>query len=139
LLEDGRRELAQIISAFPCLYADSEYNAQEMRDAGAQNSQVLPIAVDPALWEQAPCEQVLAHIGDGRRNILFVGRISPNKNQRELVLAFQQFRVLDPESRLILVGGYDPNDEYFRQLRQSVDMLGLADNALVQQTSGGSG
>jgi hypothetical protein len=54
-------------------------------------------------------------------------------------LAFQQFRVLNPESRLILVGGYDPNDEYFRQLRQSVDMLGLADNALVQQTSGGSG
>ena len=131
LLEDGRRELAQIISAFPCLYADSEYNAQEIRAAGAQNCQVLPIAVDPGLWEQTPCEQVLAHIGDGRRNILFVGRISPNKNQRELVLAFQQFRVLDPESRLILVGGYDTNDEYFRQLRQSVDMLGLADDVLI--------
>ena len=46
-------------------------------------------------------------------------------------MAFQQFRVLDPESRLILVGGYDPNDEYFRQLRQSVDMLGLADDVLM--------
>ena len=131
LLEDGRRELVAMVGAFSCLLGDSDYNANELLDAGAVKAGVLPIAVNPDAWQQVPCQSVLDRFGDGRRNILFVGRISPNKCQEELVLAFNHYRVLDPESRLLLVGGYDPEDKYYRQMIHSIEALGLGEDVHV--------
>jgi glycosyltransferase involved in cell wall biosynthesis len=131
LLEHGREDLGKIVAEFPCLVGDSQYNVDEMRSAGGREGTVLPIAVDPGLWSEAPCQRVLERIGDGRRNILFVGRISPNKCQEELVRAFGHFRLIDPASRLILVGGYEPGEKYYRNLKNAIDALDLAEHVLV--------
>src|SRR5205807_2553896 len=43
---------------------------------------------------------------DGKRNVIFVGRLAPNKRQDELVQAFALYqRHREPASRLILGGG----------------------------------
>ncbi len=131
LLETGRRELHACVESYPCVFGDSLFNAAELRDAGARDSGVLPIAVDPAMWVEAPCQKVLKALGDAKSNILFVGRISPNKCQEQLLLAFNHYRVLDPDSRLILVGGYDPEDAYYRQLRRTIEVLELSDDVLI--------
>ena len=52
---------------------------------------VLPIAVDPAKWNVPPDADLMEQLEDGRTNILFVGRIAPNKKQDDLVRAFQLF------------------------------------------------
>ena len=131
LLEAGRLELVDCVKSFPCAYGDSCFNADELRELGARDTGVLPIAVDPAMWMQEPCPVVLNSIADGKRNILFVGRISPNKCQEQLLLAFNHYRVLDPESRLILVGGYDVEDRYYRQLQRTIQVLGLVNDVVV--------
>ena len=123
--------MSAIVGKFPVTVGDSAYNAQEIQALGAQDAGVLPIAVDPGLWKDPPCEQVLERIGDGKRNILFVGRISPNKGQHDLLQAFNHYRVLDPRSRLILVGGYDPDDSYSLKLQRAVEAFDLADDVLM--------
>ena len=120
-----------MVGAYSCLLGDSDYNANELLDAGAAKAGVLPIAVNPDIWQVAPCQSVLERLRDGRRNILFVGRISPNKYQEELVYAFNHYRVLDPNSRLVLVGAYDPRDKYYQQLTHSIEALGLVDDVYV--------
>ena len=131
LLENGRRDLPAIVGSFPTIVGDSAYNALEIQALGALDTEVLPIAVDPGLWKDPACEKVAERIGDGKRNILFVGRISPNKGQQDLVQAFNHYRVLDPGSRLILVGGYDPDDSYYLQLQRTVEALGIGGDVLL--------
>ena len=66
---------------------------------------------DPDLTEQ---------LQYGRTNILFVGRIAPNKKQDDLVRAFQAFLEVAPSARLILVGPAE-NDPYAAHLRGLIE------------------
>ena len=131
LLASGRDELRHIVHAFSALWGDSQYNVDELLALGDSQGAVLPIAVSPGLWVEPPCRQVVDSIRDGKRNILFVGRVSPNKCQEDLVRAFKHYRALDPQSRLILVGGYDPAEKYYQRLRQVIDESELGENVLI--------
>ncbi len=65
----------------------------------------------------------------GRRtNVLFVGRLSPNKEQEDLIFAFAKLRALDPSARLILVGtSVTTNDLYLECLQELCVELGVGD------------
>ena len=72
---------------------------------------VLPIAIDPANWDFPADEALMQELQDGRTNLLFVGRLSPNKRQDHLIEAFTDYLRFDPTARLILVGDgglFDP-------------------------------
>ena len=59
--------------------------------------------------------------GDGRTNMLFVGRIIPNKRIDDLIRAFAVFqRYVDPRSRLLLVGDYRGHERYYDRLQEMV-------------------
>jgi glycosyltransferase involved in cell wall biosynthesis len=48
---------------------------------------------------------VLQQVGDGKLNVLFVGRCAPNKRIEDVLAAFYYLqRYHEPESRLIHVG-----------------------------------
>jgi len=124
LLRDGREQMWSLARAFPVSVGDSEYNAAELAIFGFRTPGVLPIAVDPALWAQRPDPALMSRLQDGVRNLLFVGRVAPNKCQHELVEAFCRYRDLE-EARLILVGSYGLQDPYSNYLRKRIDELGL--------------
>jgi glycosyltransferase involved in cell wall biosynthesis len=46
----------------------------------------------------------MARFDDGRRNLLFLGRIAPNKKQEDLMKLLHFYRRIEPDARLILVG-----------------------------------
>jgi phosphatidylinositol alpha-mannosyltransferase len=66
---------------------------------------VIPngIAIDEFGEGVAP----LPHLGDGRLNILFVGRLEERKGFRYLLRAYARLKQHLPETRLIVVGAYE--------------------------------
>ena len=127
ILRDGREALHELAPSFPNSAGDSDYNAQELRACGFRDPKVLPIAVEPAKWAAAPDPNLMESLQDGRTNILFVGRISPNKKQDQLVEAFSYYLRLDPSARLILVGVAEDHDAYVAHVRSTIQTLELDD------------
>jgi glycosyltransferase involved in cell wall biosynthesis len=130
LLRDGREQMWSLAPAFPVSAGDSAYNAAELARFGFAQPGVLPLPVDPASWCVAPTPAWMERLGDGRPNILFVGRVAPNKRQDRLVEAF----ALLPDSlgaRLVIAGSYAPDDPFARSMLARIDELGLADRVIV--------
>ncbi|WP_395679649.1 glycosyltransferase family 4 protein [Dokdonella sp.] len=90
----------------------SHYNLAELVAAGAPAERGAVVApfhrVDDLIAAEADLD-LLDRLGDGARNVLMVGRVSPNKGHVELVDAFAAYvdGYGDP-ARLILVGKSDP-------------------------------
>jgi glycosyltransferase involved in cell wall biosynthesis len=131
ILRAGRADLHNLARHFPKSASDSEFNAAELRACGFSEPMVLPIAVDPAKWSVPPNPGLMEQLQDGRTNILFVGRISPNKKQDDLVRAFQRFLVADPSARLILVGLVENGDPYVGYLRGIIESSGLTESVIL--------
>ena len=125
VLRQGRRELQQLARHFPNSAAASAYNAAELRECGFCDPAVLPICIDPAKWNAPADPELMIQLQDGRTNILFVGRIAPNKQQDELVRAFSYYLAFDSTARLILVGAFEPNDPYVAHIRNTIRLLDL--------------
>jgi glycosyltransferase involved in cell wall biosynthesis len=73
----------------------------------------------------------MAQLQDGKANLLFVGRLAPNKRQEHLVEAFAHYLTMDQNARLILAGYGDINDPYYCHLIDTIQRLGLTNHVIV--------
>jgi len=126
MLETGRGRLPRLAPHFPVSVGVSVFNAAELAACGFQAPGVLPIMIDPDKWNIAPDDELMARLQDGRTNLLFVGRIAPNKQQEILIKAFGHYRQLDRNSRLIIVGEGGDSDPYFGRVRAMAAELQLS-------------
>jgi glycosyltransferase involved in cell wall biosynthesis len=115
----GRRELATLVGHVDLALGDSEFNRVELEELGFAPTGVLPIAVDTLRITAAPRRPALEKIlGDGLINILFVGRIVPNKRIEDHIrLAEMYKRYVDSYYRFIFVGRYDGLPTYYARIR----------------------
>ncbi|MCU0240890.1 MAG: glycosyltransferase family 4 protein [Vicinamibacteria bacterium] len=128
LCYNGRRELAAFAPRAELALGDSEFNRQELVEAGYQRTGVLPIVLDPTRYALEPSPVIARLYGDRRTNILFVGRIIPNKRIDDLIRVFAVYqRYIEADSRLLLVGDYRGHERYFARLTEMVDQLRLRD------------
>jgi glycosyltransferase involved in cell wall biosynthesis len=131
LMEEGRQQLRALAPHFPLSFGDSRFNALELEECGFLNPGVLPLPVDPAHFAAEPHPGVMRALQDGFTNILFVGRIAPNKRQDELVQAFVEYLTMDSRSRLILVGGFDEAEPYYRAVVDTIQQHGVSSRVLL--------
>jgi len=131
MLETGRAHLPRLARHFSCSVGDSAYNARELAACGFHSPGVLPIICDPAKWNMRADQSLMRDLQDGRVNLLFVGRIAPNKRQDELVEAFAHYRALDANSRLIIAGEGRPSDPYYARLLRTVKAHELTEHVVV--------
>jgi glycosyltransferase involved in cell wall biosynthesis len=113
-----------------CL-ADSLFNARQLMDMGAdsQSTFVLPPFHEIESLRRTHADwAVLKKYQDDIRNILFVGRVAPNKGHLELIDTFAHYhRYLNPRSRLFIVGALDPRLEpYTQRIQEKISREGLA-------------
>ncbi len=101
----ARAELPGLAAQVDLALGDSEFNRLELEAAGFPRTGVLPIYMDFGRYRQ-PANPVLAEaLDDGRANLLFVGRVAPNKKHEDLIrLASFWKRFISPDLRLLLVG-----------------------------------
>lgn len=130
-LERGRRQLLQLAGAAAVNLADSAYNAAELAQAGYASPAVFPLALrlDDLTSELDP--RVRRQFGDGRPNILFVGRCVPNKRLEDLLRVFAVIRAaVAPDARLIHVGSHAGSEPYYYLLRSMVRDLRLDEDVI---------
>ncbi len=126
LCHHGRRELAAFAPRTELALGDSEYNRRELETAGFARTGVLPIVLDLDRYREPPSPVTSALVAGRRTNILFVGRIIPNKRIEDLIAVFALYRRRDPSSRLLLVGDYRGHEGYYARLRERVLRLSLS-------------
>lgn len=116
---EGRRELATLAGRTDLALGVSEYNRQELEALGFDRTGVLPIVVDTARLTGAPPVPALESLlQDGLANILFVGRVAPNKRIEDHIrLAEQYKRYVDVYYRFIFVGNYNAVPGYYATVR----------------------
>ncbi len=73
---------------------------------------------------------------DAWTNILFVGRLIPNKRPDNLIRDFHAYKTrFNPRSRLILAGSYGGFDSYLAQLHGLIARLDVADVHILGQVT----
>jgi glycosyltransferase involved in cell wall biosynthesis len=132
----GRRELLAYRSRVDLALGDSEFNRQELEAAGFSRTAVLPVVPGFAHLDVVPDRRVAARYDDDWINILFVGRIVPNKRPDQLIRAFAVYKKLyNPRARLIIAGSYGGFDGYLAQLHHLIATLGVDDVHLPGQVT----
>jgi glycosyltransferase involved in cell wall biosynthesis len=124
----GRRELMAYISRCDLALGDSEYNRQELESLGFPSTGVLPVVPDFVHLDVPPDCSLAADFDDEWTNVLFVGRVIPNKKFEDVIRAFHAYRTRhNPRSRLLLVGSYSGFERYLSMLHALVARLGTPD------------
>lgn len=131
----GRDELKTLSKIAQIALGVSEYNKNELDINGFKNTGVLPILLDYSKYDLRPDKAVMEKFDDGFINLLFVGRISPNKKQEDLIKAFYYYKKINPKSRLFLAGSYKGMEKYFNPLQAMVKRLSLKDVIFTGEVS----
>jgi glycosyltransferase involved in cell wall biosynthesis len=127
----GRQQVGALARARCDLYlSDSPFNQNELLAGGAAAERcviVPPFHRIEQLASVAPDAEVLDACADGRTNLLFVGRLAPNKGHTALIDAFAVYHHhYDRESRLLLIGKEDDRlPGYAGSLRERVRQRGV--------------
>jgi glycosyltransferase involved in cell wall biosynthesis len=114
----GQAELRTLAGHVDLALGDSEFNRQDLEAAGFDRTGVLPIFMDFERYRETPNPVLRRLLEDGRTNVLFVGRLAPNKRQDDLVrLASYWKKFIAPDIRLVLVGKPPRRRHYFDALQ----------------------
>jgi L-malate glycosyltransferase len=124
----GRRELGAYAARCDLALGDSEYNRQELEALGFAPTGVLPVIPDFSHLDGTPNYMQAGAFDDDHVNILFVGRMIPNKRIEDVIRTFHAYqRWFNPRSRLLLVGAQGGFEKYAAMLHQFIDRLGVTD------------
>jgi glycosyltransferase involved in cell wall biosynthesis len=128
LAKGGRKELASLSGCMDLCFCDSEFNRRELVALGYENVHVVPLLMDFSLLDIPADTKIVSRYSDGWKNIVFVGRVAPNKKQEDAIRVFYYYKkYIDPRSRLFLVGTSRQTPRYQVILENLVERLGLTD------------
>ena len=118
----GREELKSLVPHVSLVLADSEYNQQEILKVGFKRAEVSPLFIDFKKYRKPSSQFLYDLFCDGRTNILFVGRIAPNKKIEDLIRVIFYFKkYISPLVRLIVVGKTSTLPKYHEGLVRLAD------------------
>jgi glycosyltransferase involved in cell wall biosynthesis len=123
----GRRELGIYPARVDLALGDSEFNRQELESLGFNPTGVLPVVPDFSHLDLEPNDLIAGQLDDEMTNILFVGRIIPNKRIEDVIRYFHAYQHnFNPRSRLIFVGSYTGYEKYLAMLHELIADLGTS-------------
>lgn len=118
VLYQGRQELQTLSSVEQIAVADSEYNRLELEKWGYKNTDVLYPFIDITGLSCKPDKKILNQYKDDWVNLLFVGRVTPNKKIEDVIKIFYYYKnTINPKSRLFIVGSFVGMEKYCSYLR----------------------
>jgi len=124
----GRRELAAYVNRCEVALGDSEFNRQELDAIGFARTGVLPVVPDFSHLDGTPDPFVARDFDDEWVNLLFVGRVIPNKRIEDLIRVFHAYKTgFNPRARLIVVGAHSGFEAYLAMLHALARRLGVHD------------
>jgi L-malate glycosyltransferase len=128
----GRQELASLAPFVELGLADSEFNRRELAGLGFRRTDVLPLFVDFSKYKRPANPFVKRLYRDDRTNILFVGRVAPNKKVEDLIrVTFYYKKYVSPLVRLVVVGKTGALPKYYDSLVRLADEYYLKSEEIV--------
>jgi glycosyltransferase involved in cell wall biosynthesis len=124
----GRRELSAYAERCDLALGDSEFNRQELAAMGFPRTAVLPVVPSFSHLDAVPDRRITDEFDDAMTNVIFVGRVTPNKRIDNVIRYFAAYqRLFNSRSRLLLVGSYSGFERYHATLAELVARLGATD------------
>ena len=121
----GRRELRAYADRCDLALGDSEFNRQDLEALGFRRTGVLPVVPDFSHLDGVADRTVADLFDDTWTNVLFVGRMVPNKKLEDVIRFFHAYHTFyNPRSRLLLVGAHGGFERYTAALHQLTATLG---------------
>ena len=121
----GRRELRAYADRCDLALGDSEFNRQDLEALGFRHTGVLPVIPDFSHLDQLADRTVADLFDDTWTNVLFVGRMVPNKRLEDVIRFFHAYHTFyNRRSRLLLVGAQGGFERYTAALHQVTASLG---------------
>lgn len=125
-LRSGRARLRDICRYADAVWTVSQFNADELQALGVAKVEVFPLLFSSWNLDGPPAPLIIEKFTGRLKNILFVGRIVPNKRIEDLIQAFAWYhKTLNPYSRLLLVGSNRSAPRYYAMLRMLAGDLDL--------------
>jgi glycosyltransferase involved in cell wall biosynthesis len=132
----GRRELRAYADRCDLAFGDSEFNRQDLEMLGFPRTSVLPVVPDFSNLDSAADYTVADAYDDTWTNVLFVGRMVPNKKIEDVIRLFHAYHTFyNPRSRLLLVGAQGGFERYVTALHHIVASLGNSHVHFIGQVS----
>jgi len=121
----GRRELQAYAHRCDLAMGDSEFNRQDLDALGFPRTAVLPVVPDFSHLDRDPRWMVARDFDDDWTNVMFVGRVIPNKKVDDVIRCFHAYQtIFNPRSRLLIVGAQSGFERYLASLVQLAAALG---------------
>ena len=132
----GRRELRAYAARCDLALGDSEFNRHDLDRLGFPRTGVLPVVPSFAHLDVVPDTMLSTEFDDDRTNLLFVGRMIPNKRIDDLIRFFHAYRLkYNRNSRLLLVGAHSGFEEYVASLYDLIRTLRVPNVHLIGHVS----
>ena len=135
ICEDGLIAAVELGKKAKYCIADSEYNKQDLLNMGYQCPiDVLPILIAFDDFEKEPDKKIVQKYDDEWTNIVFTGRVVPNKCPQDIIAAYAYYKkYINPKSRLFLVGKSDFSSRYLKELETYIELLQIDDVHITGQ------
>ena len=88
----GRLELKSLADQVDLALGDSEYNRRELVEAGFRRTGVLPLVMDFSKFDLPVLPVFRELFADGKTNLLYIGRIIPNKKIEDVIRVFHHYQ-----------------------------------------------
>jgi len=126
-VSNGIRQIINMAPYFHYAWGVSEYNCLQLKDAGYVRTSVANPPFNFSRFTAIhPSKEIKKKAGI--KNILFVGRIAPNKRHEDIIKAFYYYHKINPNSELTIVGSYNHFQNYKNELDQLLSDLKIPVN-----------
>ena len=128
-LEKGRDQLKNLVGHVDYILADSEYNKIELEEMGFKcKIDVQPLIINFEDYKKIPNRDIINKYKENGTNIIFTGRIAPNKKQEDVIKVFYYYKnYIDRDAKLFFVGSYNGMEKYYSKLKGFIKKLKLQD------------
>lgn len=130
LLRNGMENLWDLTNSFQISVATSKYTKSELDICGFKNTTVISLPVSPLYFKSSLKKNIEGSL-KSNINFLFVGRFAPNKGHKELIHLFHGIKNSFPNSNLVLIGSYNPNDKYYKKIKTIINKLDLEQSVIM--------
>jgi alpha-1,6-mannosyltransferase len=120
LMSAARRYVRKMYNSFEATFVPSEPLAEILREWGVRNTRLVSLGVNTDCFNPATDDSAATHpakvIAPGRKLLLYVGRLAPEKNAATLFEAFSILAKRRPSEFELLVIGDGPQRAQLRRL-----------------------
>lgn len=114
----AREKLGEAVRGADRVWADSAFNARELKDLGVDDVHVFPLLFNPRVFDAPDDDNVFTRFPVRIPTLTWIGRLVPNKRVEDLITAFAWYnRTINPRSRLLLIGSERSCPRYYLMLR----------------------